>query len=129
MFKTGFSPFKKNCFVCFTGSPLKMVKNAFYFILKALFLLRVLNFLSWLFFQVEKAAWLEKDKVNFKVHNVTTWLTNICNPYISRSKSNQTLNFGQSIEYNKIKFFSKNHAQNEAERLLPDLFLFFKKAS
>ena len=25
-------------------------------------------------------------------------------------------------------FFSKNHAKNETERIVPDLFLFFKKA-
>ena len=47
---------------------------------------------------------------------------------ISRSKSSYTMKFGQPIEYNKKKFFFKNEAQNEAERLVPDLFLFFKKA-
>ena len=31
------------------------------------------------------------------------------------------------MEYNKKMFF-KNNAQNEAERLVPDLFLFFKKS-
>ena len=40
-------------------------------------------------------------------------------------KGNQTMKFGQSIEYNKI-FFFKNYAENEAERLVSDLFLFFK---
>ena len=49
-------------------------------------------------------------------------------PNISRSKSNQTMEFGQSKEYNKRKFFFKNHAQIDAERLVPDLFLFCKKA-
>ena len=38
------------------------------------------------------------------------------------------MKFGQSIEYTKVNIFLKNHAQNEAERLVPDLFLFFKKA-
>ena len=36
------------------------------------------------------------------------------------------MKFGQSILVRK--FFFKNHAQNEAERLVSDLFLFFKKA-
>ena len=49
-------------------------------------------------------------------------------PNISPSKSNQTMKFGESIEYNKRKCFFKNHAQIEAEGLVPDLFLFFKKA-
>ena len=35
-FKFGPSPSKKNCFICFNESSLKMIKNAFYFILKAL---------------------------------------------------------------------------------------------
>ena len=34
----------------------------------------------------------------------------------------------QSIEYNKIFFFFKNHAQNEAQRLVTELFLFLGKA-
>ena len=38
------------------------------------------------------------------------------------------MKFGQSIEYNKRKVFFKNHAQNEAQRLVPDLFLLFRKA-
>ena len=48
-------------------------------------------------------------------------------PNISQSKDNQTLKFGQLIEYNKI-FFFKNYLENEAERLVPDLFLDFEKA-
>ena len=47
---------------------------------------------------------------------------------ISRSKSNQTLKFGHVIEYNNINIFFENHAENEAGRLVPELFLFFKKA-
>ena len=42
-------------------------------------------------------------------------------------KSNQKMKFGQVIEYNKI-FFFENHADNEAGRLVPNPFLFFKKA-
>ena len=34
---------------------------------------------------------------------------------------------GQLIEYNNEIFFFKNHAGNEAGRLVSDLFLFFKK--
>ena len=35
---------KKNYFVCFDESPLKMMKNAFYLILKALFVLKIFQF-------------------------------------------------------------------------------------
>ena len=41
--------FQKNCDICFIKSPLKMLKNAFYFILKALFVLKIFKFLSRLF--------------------------------------------------------------------------------
>ena len=44
---------------------------------------------------------------------------------ISRIKSNQRMKFGQLIEYNKINIFFKNHAENGAERLVPDPCLFF----
>ena len=59
-FKVGLSPSEKNCVICFIESPLKMMKNAFYFILKALFVLKIFKILSWLFGQVEKMAWLER---------------------------------------------------------------------
>ena len=36
-----------------------MMKNAFYFILRALSVLKIFKFLFWLFGYVEKTAWLE----------------------------------------------------------------------
>ena len=48
-------------------------------------------------------------------------------PNISWSKDNQTMKFGQSIENKKNIFFQKS-CKNEAERLVPDLPLFFKNA-
>ena len=49
-------------------------------------------------------------------------------PNISRSKSNQTKKFGHLIEYTKINIFLQNHSENEAGRLVLDLFLVFKKS-
>ena len=43
-------------------------------------------------------------------------------PNILRSKSNQTMIFGQLLEYNK-KHFSWKIMQNVVEKLLPDPFL------
>ena len=37
---------KKIIFIWFNESPLKMMKNAFYFIIKALFILKIFTFLS-----------------------------------------------------------------------------------
>ena len=43
-FKVGPSPSKKFFFICFNNSPSKIMKNAFYFILKALFVLKIFRF-------------------------------------------------------------------------------------
>ena len=48
-----------------TESPLKMIKNAFYFTSKALFVLKIFKFLSSLFGHVSQRL-DQKDKVNFK---------------------------------------------------------------
>ena len=50
----------KKARICLNESHLKMMKNAFYFILKALFVLKILKFLSRLFAHVEKTALLER---------------------------------------------------------------------
>ena len=75
-FKGRLSPFKKSCFICFNENPLKMMKNTFYFILKALFVVKILKYLSWLVGHVEKSIL----------------------PNISQSKGNQTMKLGQLIE-------------------------------
>ena len=48
-----------------------MMKNAFYFILKALFILKIFKFLSRLFGHVGKTVH-QKGKFNFKIHDVTS---------------------------------------------------------
>ena len=58
--KVGLSPSKKFIFICFSESPLKMMKNAFYFILKALMVLKIFKFLSWHLGHVEGTVWLER---------------------------------------------------------------------
>ena len=49
-------------------------------------------------------------------------------PGISRSKGNKVMKVGQLIKYSVRNIFFKNHAENEAAKLVLDLFLFFKKA-
>ena len=43
------------------GSPLKMMKNAFYFTSIALFVLKIFKFLPWLFGHVEETGWFERQ--------------------------------------------------------------------
>ena len=64
-----------------TESPLKMMKNAFYFTSKAVFVLKIFKFLFWRFGHVAKQL-DKKDKVNFKCYGITVWLTNNCNTHI-----------------------------------------------
>ena len=48
--------------------------------------------------------------------------------YCPISHKVEALKFGQLVEYKRRNFFFQNHAENETGRLVPDLFLFFKKA-
>ena len=64
---------QKSCFICFKESHLKIMKNAFYFMLKAL---EIFTFLLWLFGYVEKRL-DKKAKANLKIHDVANWITNI----------------------------------------------------
>ena len=56
------------------------MKNVFYFILKGLVVLKIFKFLSGDFGHVEKRL-DQKDEANFKIHDVTIWLTNNCNTH------------------------------------------------
>ena len=55
-----------------------------------------------------KTAWLERSGY-FKFCDVTAWLTNNCHTHIEyrqyTSKANQTIKFGQLVEYNKRNIF------------------------
>ena len=51
--------------------PFKNNEKCFLFYLKSLFVLKIFNFLSWLFDHVEE--WLDyEDKVSYKIYDVTT---------------------------------------------------------
>ena len=87
------------------------MKNAFYFIWKALFVLKMFTFLCWLFRHVEKTASSERWGY-FKFYDVTAWLRTITIHILSNvsgSKGNHTMKFGQAIEYDKrILFLEKS---------------------
>ena len=54
--QVGLSPFKKISVICLIESPLKMMINVFYFVLKALFVHKILKLLSQHFGYVEETA-------------------------------------------------------------------------
>ena len=77
-------------------SLLKIMKNAFYFTLKGLFVLKIFKFLSWIFGQVEKTAW---EINNCNTHTIQ---------YLK--KCNQVMKFGQFRRYNMRNIFlEKSH--------------------
>ena len=55
-FKVGLSSSKKIRVICLIESPLKIMKNAFYFILRALSVLKIFEFLSYLFGNLGKTV-------------------------------------------------------------------------
>ena len=94
--------FQKSYFICLNESPLKILKNAFHFFLKALFFLKIFNFFQDFFGHVTK--WLVNFKVNFKICDVTYLEKQVITihilPNMSRNKCHRTMKFGQLIEYN-----------------------------
>ena len=64
-------------------SPLKVMKNIFYFTSKALFVLKIFKFLPWFFGHLAKRL-DKKDKINFKFYDVTAWITSNCNTHIAQ---------------------------------------------
>ena len=68
--KVGLSPFKNFAFIYVNGSPLKIMKNSFYFTFKALFVLEIFTFLSRVFGYIEK----ESAKLRPLRANVSTFL-------------------------------------------------------
>ena len=91
-----------------TESPLKMMKNVFYFTLKTLFVLKILSF-------VLTFSLVEKRLVR-KIKSISKFMTSQPGkqtivihvlPNILRNKDNQAMNFGQLREYNMRNIFLK----------------------
>ena len=90
--------FQKKLFISFNESPLEIMKNAFCFILKAFFVLKILQFLSWLFGQVEKNGFIRKIRLISKFITSQPGQETITIhklPNNSRSQGNQAMKFGQ----------------------------------
>ena len=88
--KVGVSPSKKIIFISLNESPLKMMKNAFYFILKLFSFSRYLNFCLGILVMrlISKLLTSQAGKQTITTHIL---------PNTSRSKDNHTLKFGQVI--------------------------------
>ena len=91
-----------------TESPLKMMKNAFYFTLKKLF-----SFSKYLSFCLDFLVMCKNGLIR-KVRLILKFMTSqpgyqtiaiLILPNISRSKGNQTMKFGQLIEHHMRNIF------------------------
>ena len=87
---------KKFCVIRFIENPLKIMKNTFYFILKALFVFKISKILSWKIRLTSEFMMSRPDLQTIATHILLN---------ISRSKDNQTMKLGQLIEYNKRNNF------------------------
>ena len=83
------------------------------------------------FLVMQKKLLDQKDKIKFQIYDVTSWLKDNNNTHvlnISPIKGNQTVKYSQLIKFSNRNIFSQNHAENEPGRIVPELFLFYKKA-
>ena len=107
-------------------SPLIVMKNAFYFMLKALFVLEIFTFFLLYRNGLIGKLWLISQFMTSQTGQQI--ITIHIFPNISRSEGNQAMNYGELINYSKRNIFLQNHAEDKVGRLVLDHFLFFMKA-
>ena len=105
------------------------MKYTFYFILKALFSLKKSKlYLNFLLMQKKQSDQI--DKLDFKIYEVTTWFKNNYSTHCPISYGVKATRQLILVSYQNITreiFFLKNFVENEARRLVQDLFLFSKE--
>ena len=101
------------------------MKDAFYFMLKVLFVLGIFAFLYWLFGYVKRPSLIRKLKFISKFMTSQTEqqiITIHILPNISRSKSNHAMKFGQLTEYNIGNIFLENSSAKYSGEASPKGF-------
>ena len=86
-------------------------EKCFYFILKSLFVLKIPKFFVLAFWSYRKNSLIRKIRLTSKFMTSQPGLQAIAMhilPNIPQSKGNQTVKFGQFIEYKKINIFLQN---------------------
>ena len=128
--KVGRSPFKKDCYLL-DWKPLKNNEKCFLFYFKSSFRSQDVYVFVTTFWSCRKNGLIRKVRFNSKFKTSQPGLQIIAIPIlpnISQSKGNQTMKLSQLIEYNKREIFLQKLCGKYARRLVPDLFLFSKKA-
>ena len=113
----------ENCF--------KVMKNAFYFMSKTLFVLEIFTFLFWIVGYVKggliRRLWLISNFMTAQTGQqiITVHIL----PTISRNKDNQAMKFGQLIKYSvKNIFLQKLCRKWSKETISRPLLVFYQKA-
>ena len=117
--KSDSPPTKKICFM----------KNVFCFILKALFVLKLFEFLSWLFGHAKKKRFDQRDKVVFKIYDMTTSLKTIIIHILannSQSKDKQIKKSDQLMKYTDKHIFLRKSGRKDRETSSRPIFVFLK---
>ena len=122
---------KNICIICLTESSLRTMKNALYFTLKTLFVLKIFKFLSWVFGHVGKTASLGMIRLTSKFMTSQSGYQTIAIhifPNISQNKSNQTMKLGQLIEYNTRNIFLQKLCRELGRETSPGPLFIFQKS-
>ena len=116
-------------FICFNNDPPKMMKNAFYFFLKAFFVLKIFKFLYRLFGHAERV--IRKIRLILKfMTSQFAWQTTTIHilPNTSPIQDKQTMKFGQLVEYNKRNTLLQKSCRKWGKKTSPRPLFVFKKA-
>ena len=119
--KVGLLLSKRLCAICLIESPLEMVKNAYYFVLKALFVLKIFKFFATTFWSWRKNCLIKKIRLTSKFMTSPPGLQTIATRI-----GNQTMKFGQLIEYIRHIFLQKSFRKWGREASSRRLFIFRK---
>ena len=127
--KVGLSPSK--IFTLFASlKALWLMKNACYVILKALCILKIFKFLSWLFGLVEKNCLIGDIRLIVKLmtsqNGQQTIAIHILFPNISRIQGNQTLKLGHLLNYNKRNIFLQKLCRKWGKETSSRPFIFLR---
>ena len=108
VYESRFLTFQKSLFLLSNESSLKTMKNAFYFLLKIVFVLKIFKFLIFTFLVKWENGLMRKLRLISKFMTLLSGKQAIVIHVLSnipRCKGNQTMKFGQLIEYNVTQFF------------------------
>ena len=117
-------------FVCLIDSPLQMMRNVLYFVLKAFFRSQDIWVFITTFWSSRKNSLIRKKRLTSKFMTSQPGLQTMAIHIlfnISQSQDNHTMKLVQLIKYNKRNIFLQKSCGKWGRETIPDLFYFLKK--